>query len=217
MRTTFDSQLAQLENELIEMGALCEENISIAAKSLFTKDSTLAENAAALGNEIESRGLRIETLCLRLLLRQQPVAGDLRQISAALRMITDLSRIGGMAAEVASIAEDFCGEMGLECGYIGGMAKTAAKMVTQNIDAFVRHDLALAESAAALDDEVDALFDKTKQSLIGIIAENPENGGFALDLLLTAKYFERIGDHSVNVSDWVAFSITGIHKGETEL
>ena len=157
----------------------------------------------------------IESLCLRLLLQQQPVARDLRQISAALKMITDMERIGDQAADIAEIITFLGGRSGGECEYISLMAKSAIKMVTESVDAFVKRDLELANTAIRHDDIVDDYFKKVKSSLIKMIADKPDDGEYALDLLMIAKYFERIGDHAVNIAEWVVFSVTGSHKEGT--
>ena len=158
----------------------------------------------------------IESLCLKLLLQQQPVAKDLRLISAALKMITDMERIGDQASDISEIIQFLGGRTGAECEDISLMAQAAIKMVTDSIDAFVKKDLDLAQAVIAHDDVVDDYFDKVKASLITMIAKIPEDGEYALDLLMIAKYFERIGDHAVNIAEWVEFSVTGVHKGEIQ-
>ncbi|MDD3920686.1 MAG: phosphate signaling complex protein PhoU, partial [Eubacteriales bacterium] len=202
--------------ELIEMGALCEDVISMAANALTTGDTALAKQVAPLDGEIDQKERTIETMCLKLLLQQQPVARDLRQISAALKMITDMERIGDQAEDIAEIIAFMHGRTGQDCAYIGEMAAATIKMVTQSIDAFVARDMALADEVVAYDDVVDDLFSKVKTSLIDMLANHPKDGEYALDLLMIAKYFERIGDHAVNIAEWVVFSITGVHKGENE-
>ena len=196
MRSRFDEQLAQLNREMIEMGAQCEEVIALASKAL-----TEAER-------------EIEALCLRLLLQQQPVARDLRQISAALKMITDLERIGDQAEEIADIIGFIDGHNPEDYVTLTEMAKAAIHMVTESIDAYVKHDTILAEKVVDEDDIVDEYFLQVKSKLIAKIAENPDDGEYALDLLMIAKYFERIGDHAVNIAEWVIFSVTGVHRGE---
>ena len=156
----------------------------------------------------------IEALCLKLLLQQQPVASDLRQISAALKMITDLERIGDQAKDIADIVASLNGRAVSECEDIRQMAVAAMKMVTESIDAFVQRDTELAMKTIAHDDVVDNYFQKVKISLIQIITKNPEDGEYALDLMMIAKYFEKIGDHAVNIANWVLFSITGTHVSE---
>ncbi len=212
MRRRFEEQLTTLNNELTHMGAMCEDAIALASKALTMGDASLTDKVLALDEEINRMEHTIETLCLKLLLRQQPVARDLRQISAALKMITDMERIGTQAADIAEIITFLDGRTGAECEHIRFMAEAASQMVTESIDAFVKQDVVLAGAAIDRDDVVDNLFLQVKSSLIKLIAEEPSDGGYALDLLMIAKYFERIGDHAVNIAEWVVFSVTGIHK-----
>lgn len=212
MRSRFDEQLALLNRELIEMGARCEEVIALAAKSMADGDVRLAKQVAPLDAEIDQKERDIESLCLKLLLQQQPVARDLRQISAALKMITDMERIGDQAADIAEIIPFFLSHNTFDCTLVCRMAQQASSMVTQSVDAFVRRDVDLARSIAKQDDLVDEDFSNVKQALISAIAREPGQGEVALDLLMIAKYFERIGDHAVNLSEWVEFSVTGVHK-----
>lgn len=216
MRARFDEQLALLNREMIAMGALCEEMIALAAKALLSGDTKMAEAVHPLDGEIDQKERDIESLCLKLLLQQQPVARDLRQISAALKMITDMERIGDQADDISEIIPFLNGRTGGECEYIAEMARAAIHMVTESIDAYVRRDIVLAHAVIEYDDIVDDLFNKVKQSLIDMIAKNPQDGEFAIDLLMIAKYFERIGDHATNIAEWVEFSVTGMHKGESE-
>ena len=212
MRRQFDQQLALLNRELIEMGALCEEVIALDAKALTEGDPALAAQVGPLDTEIDQKERTIESLCLKLLLQQQPVARDLRQISAALKMITDMERIGDQAADIAEIIPFFLSHNTFDCTLVCRMAQQASSMVTQSVDAFVRRDVDLARSIAKQDDLVDEDFSNVKQALISAIAREPGQGEVALDLLMIAKYFERIGDHAVNLSEWVEFSVTGVHK-----
>ena len=212
MRNRFDEQLNELNSEMIRMGALCEEVIALAAKSLSEGDISLAKKVSPLDTQIDQKERTIETLCLRLLLQQQPVARDLRQISAALKMITDMERIGDQAADIAEIIPFFLSHNTFDCTLVCRMAQQASSMVTQSVEAFVRRDVYLARSVAGQDALVDEDFTAVKQALIAAIAREPEQGEVALDLLMIAKYFERIGDHAVNLSEWVEFSVTGVHK-----
>jgi len=217
MRSRFDAELQILNKEMIAMGALCEEAIAVVAKSLTAGDAAAPEKIAPLEAEIDRKEREIETLCLKLLLRQQPVARDLRQISSALKMITDLERIGDQAMDIAEIVSFMGGSTPDDCTGINEMARAVIKMLTESLDAFVKRDGALADAMIAHDDVVDALFVDVKKELIEMIMAHPDKGEYALDLLMIAKYFERIGDHAVNVAEWVAFSVTGVHKGEIEL
>lgn len=211
MRSKFDAQLNLLNRELTRMGAQCEEAISTTARALITGDPALAAQVPALDGEIDRSERDIENLCLKLLLQQQPVARDLRQISAALKMITDLERVGDQAADIAEIITFLGSRTGAECEPICRMADAASRMVTGSVDAYVAQDVRLANEVIDHDDVVDELFCQVKTALIGMIARSPEEGEYALDLLMIAKYFERIGDHATNIAEWVVFSVTGIH------
>lgn len=212
MRSRFDEQLALLNKEMIEMGALCEEVIALASKALTEADPELAQRVAPLDAEIDQKERNIESLCLKLLLQQQPVARDLRQISAALKMITDMERIGDQADDISEIIIYLGGRAAEHDDLLRSMARATIKMVTESVDAYVKHDTILAEKVIADDDTVDDYFEQVKRALIGKIAANPDDGEYALDLLMIAKYFERIGDHAVNIAEWVIFSITGVHN-----
>ena len=214
MRSRFDEQLALLHRELIEMGALCEEAISTVSRALSSGDAALVKKVAPMDQEIDRKEREIESLCLKLLLQQQPVARDLRQISAALKMITDMERIGDQAEDIAEIIGFLKGRSGEECTFVGHMARSAISMVTGSVDAYVRQDVALAHEVIARDDVVDEDFRKVKATLIDWIAQRPDDGEYALDLLMIAKYFERIGDHATNIAEWVVFAVTGVHNGE---
>lgn len=213
MRIRFDEQLELLNRKLIEMGALCEDAISASMHTLKNEtDKQSAEKAAALEREIDHKEREIESLCMKLLLQQQPVARDLRQISAALKMITDMERIGDQADDISEIIIYLGGRAAEHDDLLRSMARATIKMVTESVDAYVKHDTILAEKVIADDDTVDDYFEQVKRALIGKIAANPDDGEYALDLLMIAKYFERIGDHAVNIAEWVIFSITGVHN-----
>lgn len=212
MRNYLDGQLEKLNLELIRMGALCEEAISAAAKSLVDQDSAYVEKAREAEEEIDQAESDVERLCLQLLLRQQPVAKDLREVSAALKMISDLERIGDQAADIAELSRYVSGCGQTSRTHIGEMARATIEMVSDSIDSFVKRDLELARSVYAADDRVDQLFEDVKNEIIELIAKDSSKGEFALDLLMVAKYFERIGDHATNVAEWVEYSLTGIHQ-----
>ena len=212
MRSRFDEQLVLLNRELIEMGAMCEEVIALAAKALLDGDASLAARVALLDSEIDQMEREIESMCLKLLLQQQPVARDLRQISAALKMVTDMERIGDQAEGIAEIVLFLNGRQSEHDGLLQQMARAAITMVTNSVDAFVKRDLRLAEWVERADDTVDHYFDEVKQSLIEKISKHPEDGAYFLDCLMIAKYFERIADHAVNIAQWVIFSVTGVHE-----
>ena len=214
MRSRFDEQLAQLHRELIEMGALCEEVIALSSQALTEGSGALAEKVAPLDHDIDRKERDIENLCLRLLLHQQPVAGDLRQISAALKMITDMERIGDQADDIAEIILSRGGR-GLDADEaLRDMARATIRMVSESVDAYVKQDVDMAEKVIAADDVVDGYFDKIKGQLIERIAQGEGDGEATLDLLMIAKYYERIGDHATNIAEWVEFSVTGVHKTE---
>ncbi|NLL62903.1 MAG: phosphate signaling complex protein PhoU [Ruminococcaceae bacterium] len=217
MRSKFDEQLNLLNRKMIEMGAECESIIARAAKALLDGNVNDARAAKEQGHRIDQLEREIEGICLKLLLRQQPVATDLRVISAALKMITDMERIGDQAEDIAEIIIFLDGRTCESCQEIRLMAESTIGMVTDSIDAYVNQDLELAKAVAVRDDIVDEAFVRVKQSLIEMISKNIADGEYALDLLMIAKYFERIGDHAVNIAEWVAFSVAGIHniyKGE---
>ena len=216
MRSRFDQQLSLLNRALIEMGALCEEVIALAAKALLTGDVSLAEKVAPLDREIDQKERSIESQCLKLLLQQQPVARDLRQISAALKMITDMERIGDQAEDIAEIVCTVPRHGPETMDIVRKMATSAIQMVTESIEAFVKSDIMLARKVVSDDDIVDGCFDQVKEALIARIAADPGDGEYAVDLLMIAKYFERIGDHATNIAEWVIFSVTGAH-GEGQL
>ena len=212
MRSRFEEQLALLNREQIEMGSLSEEVIALASLALTEGERELAAKVAPLDEEIDQKERAIESLCLKLLLQQQPVARDLRQISAALKMITDMERIGDQADDISEIIIYLDGRTAEHDDLLRSMARATIKMVTESVDAYVKHDTILAEKVIADDDTVDDYFEQVRRALIGKIAANPDDGEYALDLLMIAKYFERIGDHAVNIAEWVIFSITGVHN-----
>ena len=211
MRNKFDEQLERLHVELIQMGALCEEAISAAAEALLKGDRELAQTAIEAEREIDQKERDVESMCLKLLLQQQPVAKDLREISAALKMISDLERIGDQAADIAELTRFVRLPDGSGMLHIADMARAVIAMVTDSVDSFVRRDLTLARGVCADDDQVDELFGRVKEELIAFIAADPTAGEQGLDLLMVAKYLERIGDHATNVAEWVEYSITGVH------
>jgi len=212
MRNIFDEQLKELNNMLIEMGALVETAIALTTQALREQNTELAKKVIAYDDEIDQKEKNIEALCLKLLLRQQPVAKDLRLISAALKMITDMERIGDQAADIAEITMLLTGTPFLKTlEHIPQMAHATVKMVTDSIDAYVKKDLELAFAVIKYDDVVDDLFDMVRADLIEFIRTDASSSEQAMDLQMIAKYFERIGDHAVNIAEWVVFSITGTH------
>ena len=213
MRNRFDRQLSTLNDELIEMGSMIEKSIETAIKALVNQDVDLARHAIEADEEIDRQERIIEDLCLKLLLQQQPVAKDLRLISSALKMITDMERIGDHASDISEITIALADQPYIKkLEHIQQMAKETMIMLVGSIEAFVDKDLEKANEVIKRDDVVDDLFDKVKKELIQMIHENADKGEQAADLLMVAKYMERIGDHETNISEWVIFSITGEHK-----
>ena len=212
MRNRFDEQLFELNREIIEMGAMCEEAIASAVKALTTGDMELAGKVKANSGAIDQMERDIEGRCMKLLLHQQPVARDLRLISAALKMITDMERIGDQAEDIAEIVTFLNGHTMEGMELIEEMARETIEMVTASVDAFVKKDVELAQKVIDQDDIVDDYFSAVKCGIISMITENSTDGEFALDLLMIAKYFERIGDHATNIAEWVIYSVTGKHK-----
>ena len=212
MRNRFDEQLAQLNRELTEMGSMCEIAIHSATQALFEshRPHEAIEKTAEIYEEISRKERDIENLCMKLLLQQQPVARDLRTISSALQMISDMERIGDQAADIAEITRDIADNSIKDLVPIGDMARATIKMVTDSVDSFVRKDLGLAEAVISSDDVVDDLFLQVREELIRRIGMG-DSGEVCIDLLMIAKYLERIGDHAVNIAEWVEYSLTGHH------
>ena len=213
MRNSFDMQLRKLNNELIEMGSLIETAIARAYKGLINQNIEIAKENVEFDREIDQKEKEVENICLKLLLQQQPVASDLRLISSAIKMISDMERIGDQAADISELTILMSKTQYIKrLDHIEQMAKATIEMVTTSVDAFVKRDLELARSVFARDDIVDNLFVTIKNDLIELIREDVNNGEQAIDLIMVAKYFERIGDHAVNLADWVIFSIVGHHE-----
>ena len=214
MRESFDKQLNQLNILLMNMAARVEQIIAMSVKSLEEQNTELAGQTVEFDTKINDAEREIERLCLKLLLQYQPVfADDLRRVSTALKMITDMERIGDQAADIAQLNITLIAQKkNWELGEISQMARGAACMVSQSIDAYVNHDEELACAVIASDDEIDDLFSQIKNKVIEQIAADKSKGEQAVDTVMIAKYFERIGDHAVNVAEWVLFSITGVHK-----
>ena len=213
MRSKFDEQLEQLHKELIEMGALCENAIAMAAKALAEGNTKIAGKVPELSAEINRQERNIETMCMKLLLQQQPVAKDLRTVSSALKMVTDMERIGDNSGDIAEIVTMANISSFDNTGHIQDMARATIKMVTDSIDAFVKRDVNLAKEVVAYDDVVDSYFDNIKTNLIAQFGNPKADGEKVLDLLMIAKYFERMGDHAAEIAKWVLFSITGNKEG----
>lgn len=209
MRSAFDEQLELLNKELITMGAACENVIAMSAEALTEGKPELAERVLELSAKIDQKEREIESMCLKILLQQQPVAGDLRVVSSALKMVTDMARIGDQSADIAEIITLANIRSTDDTYVIYDMSVATIKMVTESIDAFVKKDMRMAKDVIDYDDVVDSYFNQAKAMLIEMLGKPGADGEYAVDLLMIAKYFERIGDHAVNIAKWVLFSITG--------
>ena len=213
MRERFEQQMEILHTELIELGALCEQAIGRTYEVLLEGNQRAAEEIIKKDQVVDAKEREIEDLCFRIILQQQPVARDLRQISAALKMITDMERIGDQTSDIAEIIISEKKSEASDIPKIGQMSEAAAKMVRDSVRAYVNKDLELSRQVMAADDEVDLLFEANKKELVEFIAQNKgDQGKEAFDLIMVAKYLERIADHATNIAEWVEFSITGIHK-----
>lgn len=213
MRTKFDEQLEELHTKLIEMGMLIEEGIEKVSSSIILHDERQANAAIEIERLVDEKERTIEALCLKLLLQQQPVAHDLRVISSALKMITDMERIGDQIEDIAELSILLLESSFIEkLEFLPKMAETASKMVRGSIDAFVNNNKSHAEAIIKMDDEVDGFFMEIKKKIISLIQKGSADGEDAIDFLMVAKYYERIADHAVNIAEWVLFSITGEHK-----
>lgn len=219
MRERYQEKITQLQNEVMDMGMLCESAIMKTYRllqSVQERDEQV-EMIGRMEKEIDGKEQTIESICVQLLLRQQPVAADLRRISAALKLITDLERIGDQAIDIAEIIQTGSIDIPVKGVSVPQMAEITIEMVNKSVEAFVNRDLELAKEVINRDDEVDALFLKVRKEL----TVNGQAGTFssdqALDLLMIAKYYERIADHATNVAEWVEFSLTGIHRSGKEI
>lgn len=211
MRRELDKQLEILNVELIKMGALCEKVIADTTKALFEGDTSYVSKIHKDEEEIDKCERDIENICMGLFLKQQPVASDLRNISSALKMISDMERIGDQCADIADMIRFTKGHDMNDFQHLNQMSEAAKKMVTESVESYVQKNLEMARAVMEYDDLVDNLFDVVKKDLTNLIAAKPENGEFWIDVIMIAKYFERIADHAVNIAEWVEFSITGEH------
>lgn len=209
MRELYGRQLKQLDSEMANLGALCEKAIASATKALLDGDMTMARQVLPMSGEIEQKERDIVALCMKLLLKQQPVAGDFRTISSALKMVTDMKRIGDHSADIAEIVTMANISQTDNMLNIHDMAVATIKMVSDSIEAFIKRDLETARAVIDYDDVVDDCFNTVKLKLIELFSKPETDGEYAIDLLMIAKYFERIGDNAVNIAQWVIFAITG--------
>lgn len=214
MRKRFDEQLKELNLEMQEMGRMVEEGIQKAIEALLKQDENLAQAVMDADALVDQKQKEIESICFKLLMQQQPVASDLRVISAALKMVTDMERIGDHAADISEMTLHLAHEPYIKnLDLIRQMATETTWMLLQSIDAYVEKDTKKASSVISHDDIVDDLFAQTKKELIELIHQDKNNGEQATDLLMVAKYFERIGDHATNLAEWVIFSIDKRPRG----
>lgn len=211
MRLKFDQQLEELNRELIKMGSLCERAIRLAVDQLMKAEAEKAKEVNQIEMEINHKEREIEALCMKLILQQQPVASDLRQISSALKMISDMERIGDQAQDIAGMSKFVQVQEIAHTIHIGEMAEATIKMVTESIDSFVKSNIETARNVVKYDDVVDNLFLQVKEELTGKVIDDSQNAEYYMDLIMIAKYFERIGDHAENIAQWVEYSITGEH------
>lgn len=235
MRSRFDTELEKLNTELIRMGAVCEDAMECAVRAIFEKNLSLIEQAEEAERETDRMERDIETLCMRLLLRQQPVAKDLRMISSALKMISDMERIGDQAADIAEIVRHMENDEIPNPEHLKNMSAFAASMLSAAVNAFVQKDAETARRVILDDDVVDSYFERVKADLIEELEEggfvkkaeryieegdeekgrrNGSRGQFLLDILMIAKYIERVGDHATNIAEWVVYGLTGMHPEE---
>ena len=211
MREQFEEQLEELHKEVTEMGNLCEQAISLAASVLLGGNAEEAKKVFGKDALIDRKEREIEDLCMRLFLHQQPVARDLRSVSAALKMVSDMERIGDQASDIAELSRWIKDDSFMNKVSLGEMAKATKQMVVDSVEAFVKNDEDLVKQVIKADDRVDALFDQVKEEIVSLIKDKGIGAKESLDLLMAAKYFERIGDHAVNIAEWVEYSITGVH------
>ena len=213
MRDQFTTQMQMMHSELTAMGTLCEQAIASAVNGLLKADPALSKQAIELDEQIDQKERVIENMCMRLLLHQQPVARDLRQISSALKMITDLERIADQAADISEISLRFGDEKFIkEPEHIAEMARCAIAMVKDSVQSYINRDVAAARDLDNRDDRVDILFETIKKDLVELIRRDPSNADQAILFMMVAKYLERIGDHAVNIGEWVDYAVTGHHN-----
>ena len=211
MRAEYDRQLRELEEELFDMGSMCQQEVALSGAVLIGDDETLREQVCSLEMEIDKKDRQIENICTGLLLRQTPVAGDLRFVSAALKIVSDMERIGDQAADIAELSRYISEKPLLEKVHISDICCVVMNMVTDSVEALVKKDEILARKVIGDDDIADELFVRIKEELVSLIQENRTEPQEILDLLMAAKYFERVGDHAVNIAEWVEFIVTGMH------
>ena len=213
IRKIFEDELAELKTQLVEMCRLTEQMISDAITALVNKDRELGKSIGVMDKRVDEYEMAIEKRCMRILLKQQPVAKDFREVSTALKMITDIERFGDQAADIGELVYSMPGEKYIkELTHTKAMGNLAIKMVRESVNSFINNDAKLADEVIALDDQMDELFDTVKTELIELIKKDGNNGDQAIELMMVAKYLERIGDHAVNVAEWTKYNETGVHQ-----
>ena len=213
IRKIFEEELAELKTQLVEMCRLTEQMISDAIAALVNKDRELGKSIGEADKRVDEYEMAIEKKCMRILLKQQPVAKDFREVSTALKMITDIERFGDQAADIGELVYSMPGEKYIkELTHTKAMGNLAIKMVRESVNSFINNDAKLADEVIALDDKMDELFDTVKTELIELIKKDGNNGDQGIELMMVAKYLERIGDHAVNVAEWTKYNETGVHQ-----
>ncbi|MCI6733480.1 MAG: phosphate signaling complex protein PhoU [Clostridia bacterium] len=213
VRKIFEEELSELKTELVEMCRLTEQMINNAITALVNRDRELGKSVGLADKRVDEYEMDIEKRCMRILLRQQPVAKDFREVSTALKMITDIERFGDQASDIGDLVYTMPGERYIKkLEHITAMGNLAEKMVRESVDSFISNNEALANEVIALDDKMDDLFLTVKKELIELIKKDGANGDQAIELMMVAKYLERIGDHAVNVAEWTKYNETGVHE-----
>lgn len=213
IRKIFEDELAELKKQLVEMCRLTEQMISDAITALVNKDRELGKSIGVVDKRVDEYEMAIEKRCMRILLKQQPVAKDFREVSTALKMITDIERFGDQATDIGDLVYTMPGNTYIKkLTHITAMGNLAVKMVRESVNSFINNNESLADEVIALDDQMDELFDTVKSELIELIKKDGSNGDQGIELMMVAKYLERIGDHAVNVAEWTKYNETGVHQ-----
>lgn len=213
VRKLFEEELSDLKTELVEMCRLTEKMIDNAITALVNRDRELGKSISQSDKRVDDYEMDIEKRCMRILLKQQPVAKDFREVSTALKMITDIERFGDQASDIGDIVYTMPGDRYIKkLEHITAMGNLVMKMVRESVNSFIENNEPLADEVIALDDKMDELFLTVKNELIELIKQDGANGDQAIELMMVAKYLERIGDHAVNVAEWTKFNETGVHE-----
>lgn len=213
IRKIFEEELTDLKTEVVEMCRLTEQMIDDAIKALLNRDRQLGKEIAQVDKRVDEYEMSIEKKCMRILLKQQPVAGDFREVSTVLKMITDIERFGDQASDIGELVYTMPGDKYIKkLNHIKIMGNLAVKMARESVNSFINADMVLADEVIKLDDEMDILFATVKTDLIELIKKDAQNGDQAIELMMVAKYLERIGDHAVNIAEWAKYNQTGVHE-----